>query len=460
MSVDQTAALPFAVLWVGALGIWAVSRVLRPDGRAWSSLGAVFALAAALAMAIPTADAAFGGTLRRDGAVVVASLVILLGTAGALLLHVGRVGRGSTRSAEAAALALIASSGAVLAAAAADLVVVFVGTELMAVPLYALAGLLRDAERPHRVALGQLLHGAVATALLALGVALVYAGTGALGLADLGRTDAPLALAGTALVLTAVGHRAMLLPFHASGAEAMTAAPSYLGAFIAIVPRTALLALLFRVSGALTDPVVAVDWRASLAIVAAIGILLADLGALRQTSLRGLVAYAALSQGSYAVVALASGVEATGAAILLLVVAAAANIGAFGAIARLGVDEPRVSDLTGLVGRRPLYGATLIVLMLALAGLPPTGGFVAKLLVFEAAVRAQLAWLVVLAAATSAVAAVAYLRVIFACLADGEGALVHRWSVSAAVVVVAAGVVLVLGVMPGLVLEPVSGLRF
>ncbi len=454
------AALPFAILWAGAVAIWVASRALRPDGRAWSALAATLAAAAALALAVPTPDAAFGGTLRRDGAVVVASLVILAATSGSLLLHVGRIGRGSTRAADAAALSLLAASGALLTAGAGDLVVVFIGAELLAIPLYGLSGLVRDADRPRAMALGQLLHGGMATALLAFGVALVHAGTGATGLADLGRTDAPLALAGTALVLAALGHRALLIPFHLSGAHAMAAAPTYLSALVAVVPRTAVLALLFRVCGALADPAAAVDWRASFAVIAAIAVLITDLGVLRQTSLRGLLAYGALSQGAYALVALAAGVDATTAAIFLLVVGAAANVGAFGAVARLGLDEPCLEDAAGLARRRPLVGATLIVLLLALAGLPPTGGFVAKLLVFEAAMRAQLAWLVVLAAATSVVSAAAYLRVIFVCLGEGKGAPVHRWSVSTAVVVAAAGMVLVLGIAPGLLVDPLRGLWF
>ncbi|HET7700232.1 MAG TPA: proton-conducting transporter membrane subunit [Candidatus Limnocylindria bacterium] len=460
MSADQLAAVPFAILWAGAATMWAGSRVVRPDGRAWSALAATLAAAAALAVAVPTPDTAFGGTLRRDGAVVAASLVILAATSGSLLLHVGRIGRGSTRAADAAALSLLAASGALLTAGAGDLVVAFIGAELMSIPLYGLCGLVRAADRPHAAAIGQVVHGGVATAVLAFGVALVHAGTGGTALADAGRTDAPLALAGTALVLAALGHRALLIPFHPSGAAAMAAAPTYLSALVVVVPRTAVLALLFRVCGSLSDPAAAVDWRASFAVIAAMAVLIADLGALRQRSLRGLIAYGALSQGAYALVALAAGVDATTALIFLLVVGAAATVGSFGAVARLGLDEPRIADATGLARRRPLVGATLIVLLLALAGLPPTGGFVAKLLVLEAAMRAQLAWLVILGALTSAISATAYLRVVFACLEEGEGAPVHRWSISAAVVVAAAGVVVVLGVAPWLLVGPLRGLQF
>ncbi|MEK7863078.1 MAG: proton-conducting transporter membrane subunit [Chloroflexota bacterium] len=461
MSTDQAAALPFALLWVGAIAIWSASRVIRPDGRTWSALAAAVALAAGTATLVwGGADSALGGTLRRDGAATFVTVLITMCGCGTLLLHVGTVPRGSTRSGEAAALCLLSISGAMLVAGAVDLVVAFVGMELMALPLYALSGLVRDAHRPHAAALTQHVAGGVASAVFAYGIALVYAGTGSTALGALGQSDAPSALAGTALVIVGLGVRAALVPFHVWAPDAMVAAPPHASAFIASVPKVAVFALLLRASGALDDPAAGLDWRASLALMAATTILVAELSALRQTSLRRLLAYGAVSQAGYLAIAGATGVGASAATLFALVVFAALNIGAFGAVSRIASDAPTTDDLGGLVRRHPLFAATSIVLLLGLAGLPPTGGFIAKVVIFEAATRSQLAWLVILGAAMSAVAAATYLRVIFACFAEGEGAPVHRTSVSSVVVAMAAVVVLVLGVMPGPLLDAVRDLQF
>lgn len=461
MSADQAAALPLGLLWVGAVAIWSTSRIVRPDGRAWSALAAAVALAAGVAtLTSGGADPALGGTLRRDGAALFASVLIALCGCGALLLHVGSVPHGSTRAAEAAALCLLSTSGAMLVAGSADLLVAFVGMELMALPLYALAGLVRDAPRPHTEAVSQHLSGGVASAVFAYGIALVYAGTGSTALGALGASHPPVALAGTALVIVGLAVRAAVAPFHFWAPGALVSAPSHASAFIASAPKVAVFALLLRAGGVLSDPAAALDWRASLALAAAATIVVAELSAFRQTSLRHLLAYGAVAQGGYLAVAAACGVTASGAALFALVVFTAITVGALGAVARIGGDAPTPDDLGGLVRRHPLFAAATIVLLLGLAGLPPTGGFIAKLVIFEAAIRSQLAWLVVLGAVTSTVAAATCLRVIFTCFADGEGAPIHRTSVSSVVVVMAAVVVLALGVMPGPLLDAVRGLQF
>src|SRR5207237_4844490 len=131
-----------------------------------------------------------------------------------------------------------------------------------------------------------------------------------------------------------------------------------------------------------------------------------------------------------------------------LAVYAPLTLGAFGVITVLTNDDPRIDDLHGLARRRPLTVVALGVLMLGLAGLPPTAGFLAKVYVFEAAIGAQLAWLVILGVLMSVVSAAYYFRVLLACLAEGEGEPARGPSVGGGVVVLSALSVLVIGIVP------------
>ncbi len=459
---DLLAALPFVLLAGGACLVLLGDLVIHADGRAWIALGAIMAVAAMTAAAVlGTGDIGFGGALRRDGASVFFATLVAASTAAALLLAVGYVTGAGLPAAEVAALMLFSASGAVLMAAAGDLVVTFVGLELLSLPLYALTGLLRAAPRADESALKYFLLGAAASAVFAYGIALVYAATGSLALGALAQATSPVGRAGIAFLVAGLAFKAALVPFHFWTPDAYVSAPTPATAFMAVVAKLGAFAALLRSGSAITAPgAAALDWRASLAVVAAVTLVVANLAALRQTSLKRLLAYSSIAHAGYIAVAAAAGVAASGAIAFYLVVYAALTLGAFGVITLLTNDDPQLDDLAGLARRRPLLVVALGVLLLGLTGLPPTAGFLAKIYVFEAAVGAQLAWLVILGVLASVVSAAYYLRVLFACLADGEGEPATGPSIGGGVVVVAALAVLVIGVIPGPLLDAVQSVRF
>jgi len=459
---DLSAVTPLLVLAGGACLVLIADLALRADERVWIALGAAIAVAAAASAAIlGPGDDGFGGELRRDGASTFFTIVVSVSTAAALLLAIGYVAPARLPSAEVAALMLFSASGAVLLASAGDLLVAFVGLELLSIPLYALTGLLHGARHADESALKYFLLGAAASAMFAYGIALVYAATGSISIGALASATSPIGLAGIALLLAGLAFKAALVPFHFWAPDAYVSAPTPATAFMAVVAKVGAFGALLRFGGAVTAPgVAALDWRASIAVLAAITLVLANLAALGQSSLKRLLAYSSIAHAGYICVAAAAGVVASAAIAFYLVVYAALTLGAFGVITLLANDDPRIEDLHGLARRRPLLVIALGTILLGLTGLPPTAGFLAKVYVFEAAIGARLAWLVVLSVLMSVVSAAYYLRVLFACLAEGEGEPARGPSIGGGVVIVAALAILVIGVIPGPLLDAVQSVRF
>ena len=459
---DVIAVLPFVVLAGGACLVLVADLAIRADGRAWAGLGAAIALAAAAAaIVVGPGDDGFTGEVRRDGAAIFLATLVAVSTAAALLLSSTYIGPTRLPAAEVTALTLFSAAGAVLMSSAGDLLIAFVGLELLSIPLYTLTGLLHGARHADESALKYFLLGAAASAVFAYGVALVYAATGSIAVGALASATSPIGLAGVALLLVGVAFKAALVPFHFWAPDAYVSAPTPATAFMAVVAKIGAFAALLRFGGAITAPgVAAVDWRASVAVIAAVTLVLANFAALGQSSLKRLLAYSSIAHAGYVAVAAAAGVVAGPAIAFYLAVYATLTVGAFGVITLLTNDDPRIDDLHGLARRRPLMVTALGVLMLGLAGLPPTAGFLAKVYVFEAAIGAQLAWLVVLGVLTSVVSAAYYLRVLFACLAEGEGEPARGPSLGGGVVVLSALLVLFIGILPGPLLDAVQSVRF
>ena len=181
---DLVAVLPFLALASGACLVLLADLVVRAEGRAWATLGAIVAVGAAIvAAAAGAGDDGFSGEIRRDGAASFLAILIAASTAGALLLASTYVGPTRLPAAEVTALTLFSASGAVLMASAGDLLIAFIGLELLSIPLYTLTGLLRGARHGDESALKYFLLGAAASAVFAYGIALVYAATGSIAFA-------------------------------------------------------------------------------------------------------------------------------------------------------------------------------------------------------------------------------------------------------------------------------------
>lgn len=333
------------------------------------------------------------------------------------------------------ALTLISTSGMMLLSGSRDLVTIFVALELTSISQFILAGFLRD-DRGSEAAIKYLLVGAVASAVLLYGMAFLYgiAGTTRLVTTDGAPSIASAIAAGdpgthsallVAMVLLAAGFgfKMATVPFQMWTPDVYEGAPVPVAAFLSVGSKAAAFAVVLRVffEGFGADSFVAENWKMMFAVLAAVSMTAGNVMALRQTNVRRMLGYSSIAQAGNFLVGLAA-ISATSdgdaqfgasAVVFFLATYAFTNLGAFFAVMaisnRTGSDE--IADYAGLGRRAAIPAAVLAFCLLSLTGLPPTAGFWAKLYIFNAAVRADLVWLVVIAVLNTVVSAFYYLGV-------------------------------------------------
>ena len=442
MSAAELATIVPALILAGAAALATVLAIPRRTGpRALAWLGAFAAIVAA-GSALGNGTGAASPSVARDGASVFFVALIGIVTAVSCVLPAADPRR-IARSKDETALALFAASGAVIVVSAVDLVVLFVGLALLSIPLYVLTG--RTAPAGDEGVVRHFLLGSTGFAVALYGIALLYAATGETGYAGLGRaTHNPLYLAGLGLTLAGLVSHVATAPGQRSS----------------VLMNVAVVGALLRLVAATSTGEVGLDWQVSLASLAAVALAVPGIASLAERRVRRLVGYATIAQLGF-VAAAASSLALPAAAFALSTYSALA-LGLFAVLAILPQHEPVLDDLAGLARRRPLAVLALALLGLGLVGVPPTVGFLAKVYVLEAAVRAQLLWLVVVAALAAVATTVAYARLVLACFAAPrlDAIAPARMRAGTAVAVVIAIAVLAAGLAPGPLLDAAQTVRF
>lgn len=422
---------PDILLVVGAmvLALWAAWRPDSPAHQRRIALGAlvVCGLTMAAVLWYLTGSAVAGpGIIAVDNFRWVTDLVVLLATVLTIALAIDYGERRGLVAAESYVLLLLATSGMMLLAAARDLMLVFLGIELMSVAVYVLTGLERRSARAAEAALKYFLLGAFSTAFLLYGIALVYGATGSTNLSVIGTRivggavlSTPMLLVGTALLVVGFGFKVAAVPFHMWTPDVYEGAPTPITAYMAAAVKAAAFAAFFRV-WLEAFPGTSGAWTAALFWLAIITMVVGNVTALAQRNLKRLLAYSSIAHAGYLLVALVAGTGDGGSAFLFYLVAyTLATMGAFGVVTVLGREGgggEAVSDYAGLWRERPWLATAMAVFMLALLGFPIVGGmgFFAKWYILRAAIQAprpQIALAVVLVL-TSVVSAGYYLGVV------------------------------------------------
>jgi NADH-quinone oxidoreductase subunit N len=339
-------------------------------------------------------------------------------------------------------------------AASRDLIMLFLGLETLSIPLYVLAAFARGDLRAQEAGMKYFLLGAFSTAFFLYGIALIFGAAGSTALTVIAAAPPSLLRrVGTGLLLVGLGFKAAIVPFHAWAPDVYEGAPLPVTAYMAVIAKVGAFAALLRVVpavfGADGD-----EWIGVLAVLSVITMVLGNFAALLQTGIKRLLAYSSIAHAGFMLIGVAVGTaQGAGAVAFYLLAYALMTLGAFGVILMLersGEEADRIADLTGLAWRSPALAGAMAVFMVSLAGLPPSGGFVAKLYVFTAALDGGQTALAVIGVLTSVVSAYFYLRVAYTMFTGDprpEVAFVGgRW-VSAAIVLSTAGV-LALGVFP------------
>ena len=330
----------------------------------------------------------------EDGFAAVSIGIIAVSLGLSILVCDGWLARARIEGVELHILALASATGAVLMVQANDLVVIFLGLEILSIGLYVLAATDRRSRRSGEAALKYLLLGAFSSAIFVYGIALVYGATGSTQLAQIASflsqnvlKSQGLLLAGTALLLVGFAFKVAAVPFHAWSPDVYEGSPSPVVGYMAAVVKVGAFAAVLRVlaSGLATQ----LDgWRPMVWALAALSMLVGAGLALVQRNVKRLLAYSSISHAGFVLMGLWAGTaQGVAAALYYLAIYALLAIGSFAVVTIVSADgREDLSDYRGLGSRRPWLAAAFTVLLLAQAGVPLTTGFVAKLEVLEAAV--------------------------------------------------------------------------
>jgi len=464
------------------------TRLRRRIGALAVCAGCVVTIAWLLA--IPAAGEFDNGMLVVDpvtrlvqvGLVGLALCAVLLTVESSFTQHVG----------EYYAVLLFATVGMMFMAGAADMLTAFLALELASLSLYVLAAFNKTGVAATEAALKYFLFGGVAAAFTLFGLSLLYGISGSTNLAEVARVVAaravhlpsaldgvavpsldPLLLVAIAMTTVGFGFKLAVVPFHAWAPDTYQAAPGPAAAFIASASKLASFFLFARVlevglAGAEGSPdwlAVRPGWMALLAVIAAASMIWGNLAAIRQQSVRRLLAYSAVAHAGYMVLGLfAPGPDALASLLYYALTYGLTVVGAFAVVGVVqgGAERETMADFAGFARREPWLAASLMVFLLSLAGVPPLPGFFGKFYLFGALLRQPAAfpgklWLVVLAVAMSTVSLYYYLKVLKQALvvpALAERPVVECPAFSRVVIVGLAIAVVVLGAAPGLVVAP------
>jgi NADH-quinone oxidoreductase subunit N len=379
-----------------------------------------------LAMWGGSAQAVFNNMLAVDGFALFFKLLFLAIAALVTLFSVDYVSKFARFQGEFYALILLSALGMMLMAATTELISVYVALELASISLYALVGFLKDSKSTE-ASLKYLLLGAVASAVLLFGMALVFGFTGRTQLGEIaqalqGTSLSPGLILGMVLLIAGFGFKIASVPFHMWVPDVYEGAPTPVTAYLSVASKAAGFAIVLRVFfTAFGLDWLSANWGMIFAVLASVSMTLGNITAIPQSNIKRLLGYSSIAQAGYLMVGLATVgmspvTDTVGRSTILFFLASYSltNLGAFAAIIAISnkLDSDLIEDYSGMIKRAPLLALGLSLCLISLIGMPPAAGFIAKFWLFKGAVENGLLWLVIIAVLNSVISAYYYLRVV------------------------------------------------
>jgi len=362
----------------------------------------------------------FNGRLFLDKLALLLSLLFIIGAALIILISMKYLSLQDTNHGEYYSLLLFALIGILIMVSSTDLIIIFLGLEVLSISSYALAGLKRSDEKSGEAALKYFLLGSFASAFLVYGIALLYGASRSTDIFSIinyfqsDSTQSILVISGLGMLIIGFGFKIAMVPFHMWTPDVYEGSPTPVTAFFSVSPKAAGFAVLIRLFGPyfrqITDTknIFTVLW-----ILSVLTMVAGNLLALRQKNIKRILAYSSIAHAGYIMIALCA--QSYYSLVFYLTVYFFMNIGAFSAVIALSKKNKEyleLDDYAGIGFRYPWLGATLSVFLLSLAGFPPTGGFLAKFYVFSEAVHKGLTPLVIIGVLASLISVFYYLRII------------------------------------------------
>ena len=420
---EFTAALPEIFVALAAMALLLIGA-FRGDSQTrtsgWFAVAVLIVAGGLVAGTAASPGSAFGGMFVADAFARFTKILVLTGTALAVILSISYIEREDMARFEYPVLFLFATVGMMMMISANDLIALYVGLELQSLALYVAAAFRRDSLRSSEAGLKYFVLGALASGMLLYGASLVYGFAGTTSFAriakSLGANPGNIgALVGLVFIMAGLAFKISAVPFHMWTPDVYEGAPTSVTAFFAVAPKVAALSLFVRVLVGPFGSIVA-QWQQIIVAIAILSMVLGAFAAINQTNIKRLMAYSSIGNVGYMLVGLAAGTEAGVRGMLIyLAIYLAMTVGTFACILAMRVHGRAVEgldDLKGLGRNRPALALVLAVSMFSMAGIPPLAGFFGKYFVFLAAVQAGMFALAVIGVLASVVAAFYYLRIV------------------------------------------------
>ena len=410
---------------VATLMLWPADLFFNRNAKhQWAPITLVIlAVTAILVTRVPDGEG-FSRMFRMDGLTRGFQMLCILGAAGTVVLSVRLLDSLKQQTVEYYSLILFSLAGMLFLCGASDLISVYFSVELMAICIYILVAYLRDRATSVEAGMKYFLLGAFSSGILVYGISLLYGAAGGVttNLADLNQalalapsTSNLLVFTGVLMVLVGMAFKVAAVPFHMWSPDAYEGAPTPITAFMATAPKAAALAAFLRVFGTGFHGVSS-DWVLPLSYIAGASMILGNVAAVRQESMKRLLAYSSIAHVGYMLLGVLSGDPLAGARAvwLYMLIYIVMNTGAFAVVIYLqgrGEGE-RIEDFKGLGRKHPVLAFAMMIFLLSLAGIPPLVGFFGKFYLFKLAIEQGFVTLTVIALLTSAVSAYYYLGVV------------------------------------------------
>lgn len=417
------ALYPLLIIVAAGLLVMLLEAFFKRKNRSYLAYLSILFLAAAAVACVKFWNRAytyFDGKLVLSNLSLFFSIILIVTTFLVILISMKYLVLQDANYGEYYALLLFALSGMIIMVSSSDLIVIFLGLEVLSLSSYALAGLRREDEKSNEAAVKYFLLGSFASAFLVFGIAFLYGATHTTDIPAIvqgvqsGSSLGMLGLTGLALIIVGFGFKIAVVPFHMWTPDVYQGAPTPITAFFSVGPKAVGFAVLLRIfvpyfQNALDSQLI----FAALWFIAAVTMIAGNLIALRQTNIKRILAYSSIAHAGYLMVAILA--RDIPSLVFYLTAYLFMNIGAFSAVIAMGKKDHEfleLEDYKGIGFRYPWIGATFAVFLISLAGFPPTGGFLAKFYVFSAAVREGLISLVIIGVLASLVSVFYYLRIV------------------------------------------------
>jgi NADH-quinone oxidoreductase subunit N len=345
-------------------------------------------------------------------------ILILTGSIFTLIISKGVLYSSKDEKFEYSILILLSTLGMLVMVSANDLISLYMGIELQSLALYIIAAFNRDSIKSSESGLKYFVLGALSSGILLYGCSLIYGFSGSTNFDLISKSisDTYFALVfGLVFIISAMCFKIAAVPFHMWTPDVYEGAPTPVTGFFALAPKVAAIGLFARLLIEVFDPLI-VNWQPIIIFVSVASMILGSVAAIGQNNIKRLMAYSSIGHVGFALVGLSAGTfEGIRGLLIYLTIYVVMNIGAFACILCMRRDNVLVediNDLSGLAKRQPIFSLFFAIMMFSLAGIPPLGGFFAKLYVFMAAVDAELYFIAIIGVLSSVVGAFYYLRIV------------------------------------------------